>query len=277
MITFKTAKKSQIREIVQLADKVFKHHNMDLEFPFLLSEENVDNIYIAVDNERIVGMFPTTIFNLIEDKAYKIVFVGAVCVDENFRGLNIIHNLMQLSFRDNPDSIYQISGFRSVYLANGAKEVTSLKSKLFTTGLIDNHVYELTLGDDNILDMYNLYSMESIRYEADFETYKKLLIASSICQDNIDYKIFGMKIDGKLLAYMIIDKSDNVYKNIECIGDIKYIEIIAAHLCMKLSTDFRLSTNKLLDDYEFTSFDNSYINQTKSNDIPFINPGIFKQ
>ncbi|MDA3798769.1 MAG: hypothetical protein PF692_06790 [Kiritimatiellae bacterium] len=73
MIEFKNASADMVLDVARLCNLVFRktekpdHNDMHLQFPLMLSEENANNLMVAVDGKKIVSHIGTSLTPMIID------------------------------------------------------------------------------------------------------------------------------------------------------------------------------------------------------------------
>ncbi|MDA3800037.1 MAG: GNAT family N-acetyltransferase, partial [Kiritimatiellae bacterium] len=133
MIEFKNASADMVGDVAKLCNFVFRktetpdHNDMHLQFPFLLSEDNANNLMVAVDGEKIVSHIGTSLTPMIID-GVEIPYgqIGAVCTHPDYRGqglgTKLLFNAFE-NFKANDVNFITISGGRGLYRRNGAVDL----------------------------------------------------------------------------------------------------------------------------------------------------------
>ena len=180
---FRTALPDEVRQIVDLANYVFRtsknlEPSMGRQFPTLLSPENASNLYVAVDNGKIVshiGIYKNDA--IIFGHRVSMASMGSVCTHPDYRGQGLATKLLYFVFENLEKqgiALLKISGNRGLYKTNGCVQIESISSYTFDgESCFDNaksrarEEYKYGYIDDpqaaSILA--NIYHREPVRYE----------------------------------------------------------------------------------------------------------------
>ncbi|MFW5976743.1 MAG: GNAT family N-acetyltransferase [Bacillota bacterium] len=237
MYNIRRAEKSDLDEIIDLVNKVFRAPDMPLsmgkQFPLLFSEENVDNLYLAENEEgKIISHNGIKKHNImIYGHQLSFASMGAVCTDPDYQGqgiaTKILNNIFENLKRENI-SLLTISGARSLYTRQGAVLTSGKKEYLIDKTLEVNHnrnikyYFDRNKVPEHINEITKIYHKEPVRYQRKRWEFPLLIEAMPAVHDvpyPPDYAVLSMAKDQEIQAYIIGYFKDEQFKIIEYSGE----------------------------------------------------------
>lgn len=187
MITIRKARPEDVREIIALANLVFRPPesgllpSMGLQYPLFLNEQNADNLFIAEDNGKVVahnGIMPGRI--LINGHPVSMSSMGSVCTHPDYQGQGIgtklLHTVLDFLCKQGV-GLVSISGGRGLYTRNGASHTAGhlsfsmdLESNSAQNALYSDFsgIYSVGYHEEPVPPIVNemaaLYQAEPVRY-----------------------------------------------------------------------------------------------------------------
>jgi predicted N-acetyltransferase YhbS len=175
----RTAKPEEVKQIVDLANYVFRtsknlEPSMGRQFPMFLSPENASNLYVAVDNGKVVshmGIKKETA--MINGHKLSMAGMGSVCTHPDYQGQGLATKLLHQVFHSLNEqgvAVLKISGSRGLYKTNGCMQIESIVSYSFD---IESYPEIVESGIqftyiDNPQDtsvLADIYHKEPVRYQ----------------------------------------------------------------------------------------------------------------
>ena len=262
------AKKRELKKIIELINYVFRTgrgnlpHTMEIEFPLLLTETNINNIKIIKDNGKIISIIsflPKTIF--IEGIPITTGSIGAVCTHPDYRGKGYSSLLLlevEKSMKKMGIALCLISSNRNLYKKWGASEVKGyleyeilpLKSKT----KINFNVREYKKNDLSSIE--KIYNEDSTRYYRSHSDFKKLIISGTFPFGETEYKKYVFESRSSIKGYIILKLTPSRVEVKEAGGNDTDIFSVLSFLAKKLnvgSIQYSLSKYKVVpSDYNQT-------------------------
>ncbi len=180
---FRTARPEEVRQIVDLANYVFRtssglEPSMGRQYPIFLSPENASNLYIAVEDGKIVshiGIYKNNAY--IRGHRVSMAGMGSVCTHPDYRGRGLATKLLHYVFESLEEqgvSLLKISGNRGLYKTNGCLEIESITSCTFDGespfddakfGAGGGYKYSYIADPQDTSILADIYHREPVRYE----------------------------------------------------------------------------------------------------------------
>lgn len=263
MVLTRRARPEDVEEIINLANLVFRPRSsgltpsMGLQYPFFLSAQNAENLFVAEDGGRIVahnGIMKNTV--QINGHKISMASMGAVCTHPDYRGQGIATQLLLevlSALRDEGIALLTISGDRGLYMRNGA-DYTSLKKTFVLTRDSDKAeavksqcelpealaivYHQKTIG--TIADeMAELYQKEPVRYSRPKWQFPTLIKAAPGVND-VPYPPYmaagTLRIGGCLTAYVLGYIKESKFQVMEYAGE----RLAVGRLLHQLLTDLEV-------------------------------------
>ncbi|MFW6269126.1 MAG: GNAT family N-acetyltransferase [Bacillota bacterium] len=237
MYKIRRAKENDLEEIVDLVNKVFRAPDLPLsmgqQFPLLLGEDNVDNLYIAENEEGKIVSHNGIIKNRIKIYGHQLSFasMGSVCTHPDYRGQGIATSILEKIFENlyqEKVSLLTISGARGLYTRQGADFTAGKKEYLIDKNLdfknnnkLDFHYYKNQVPD-KMNEITEIYHNEPVRYERKRWEFPLLINAMAPVHDvpyPPDYFVLTISRKGRMLAYIVGQLKEDKYKLIEYAGE----------------------------------------------------------
>ncbi|SHE53035.1 GNAT family N-acetyltransferase [Clostridium fallax] len=205
--------KEDREKAIKLINRTFRgsrnlKETMDKEFPLLLGENNLSNMFIAIDNGKVVGsisMYKSNI--LIEGINLPVASIGSVCTDENYRKRGIASKLLILSeikCLEENIPVQIISGILPIYKEYGADKVGSIYHGELEN-LKSNIKYKIIDFKEELLcEAIKLYNKESLRHYRTKDEFKDLLKGSLVPWGNNEFEFVFIEKDGILKGYLYL-------------------------------------------------------------------------
>lgn len=190
MAVFRNAEKSDLEKIFNLINDVFRKNyspTMQNEFPSLFEESNLDRVFIALENEKIVSHMGYQVCDYkSEEGKSKISFLGGVATAIESRGKGYANALLKLAeskMEEEMIDICLISGNRGLYLRNGYNEVSS--TNFYAVPAIENENIEIRKYDKPSFSIIKeIYQNEKKRFVRKDNNFKRWLEIDSRLEDN---------------------------------------------------------------------------------------------
>jgi len=247
MLEYKKADASMVEDVAKLCNLVFRktetpeHNDMHLQFPLMLSEENAENLMVAVDGNKVVSHLGTSLTPMIID-GIEIPYgqIGAVCTHPDYRGqglgTKLLFNAFE-NFKANNVNLITISGGRGLYRRNGAVNLGCVGEFEIAPGSVVNSNLQIDFyeGGDIGTELIELYNTEPSRYKRTAIEFTMLMDAMPVAAFRPMAITAVARKDGKAVAYVsgFIDKENN-FKTIESAGEAKNILTLLSALANKL-------------------------------------------
>ena len=250
MIEYKKAEIGMVDDVAKLCNLVFRktetpeHNDMHLQFPLMLSEENAENLMVAVDGDRVVSHFGTSLTPMIID-GVEIPYgqIGAVCTHPDYRGqglgTKLLFNTFE-NFKANNVNIITISGGRGLYRRNGAVDLGcvgefEIAPKEISHDGIQIEFYE---GGEIGTELIDLYNSEPSRYKRTATEFAMLMDAMPVSSFRPIAITAVARIEGKPIAYVSgYHDTENNFKTVEFAGDVQHILTLLSALAHKFRLD----------------------------------------
>jgi predicted N-acetyltransferase YhbS len=194
---------------IGLAKAVFKA-NMGDQFLCLFGEENLKNMFVAVEKDNVVSMvnyYPADV--LVQEGVVKTGSVGAVCTKSDFRGQKIASRLLEKAEKQMISegiSLMIISGQGGIYSAIEAEFAGSATECFVPKGNFPKSpeiaLQKYRVGDFPVLK--ELYERELVRFVRKEEEFKKLLKGQTFPDTFATYPMELILHNGTVAAYVIL-------------------------------------------------------------------------
>jgi predicted acetyltransferase len=231
----RACKKEEFKDAINLINQVFRTsqgHNptMEEEFPLLLSEENLENMRVIVEDGKVVSIvnfYITTI--LIEGIPIKAASIGAVCTHEDYRGKGYSSLLLddaEKEMRKKGVDVILVSGDRSLYLRKGyCKAGWAVRFDVYPEEL-EEDIELVEFENKYLIEVAKMYNKQPTRYYRSLFEFKNLLKGATTPWGNFTYKTYLIKKGDLLKGYVVLRIiNDNPRKGyvIEYSGDKRII------------------------------------------------------
>lgn len=232
----RSAKLEEFDKVTGLINYVFRisrnyKPTMVEEFPLLLNKDNIENMIIISEDEKVVSDVNYLIQDVsIQGNKIKVAAIGGVCTHPDYekRGYSseILDKAEEKMFSDGVDVLI-ISGTRSLYSRRNCSVVKSFYKYTIKPENIEIP-YEIVEFDETNFEkdtdlnkMIELYNQNSTRFIRTRDEFKKLLHAATIAWGPIDYKKVFIKENNNIIGYLIIrtiKKEDSIVGEVVEIG-----------------------------------------------------------
>ncbi|MDB0441267.1 GNAT family N-acetyltransferase [Clostridioides difficile] len=232
----RSAKLEEFDKVTGLINYVFRisrnyKPTMVEEFPLLLNKDNIENMIIISEDEKVVSDVNYLIQDVsIQGNKIKVAAIGGVCTHPDYekRGYSskILDKAEEKMFSDGVDVLI-ISGTRSLYSRRNCSVVKSFYKYTIKPENIEIP-YEIVEFDETNFEkdtdlnkMIELYNQNSTRFIRTRDEFKKLLHAATIAWGPIDYKKVFIKENNNIIGYLIIrtiKKEDSIIGEVVEIG-----------------------------------------------------------
>ncbi|EQF25029.1 acetyltransferase domain protein [Clostridioides difficile CD160] len=215
----RSAKLEEFDKVIELINYVFRvsrNHKPTMmeEFPILLNKNNVENMIVISEDNKIVSDVNYLIQDVsIQGNNLKVAAIGGVCTHPDYEkkgySSKILDKVEEKMFYDGVDVVI-ISGTRTLY----SRRNCSLVKSFYKYTIKPENVkipYEIVEfdetnfeKDDDLNKMVALYNQNSTRFIRTKDEFKKLLHAATIAWGPIDYKKVFIKENNNVIGYLII-------------------------------------------------------------------------
>lgn len=235
----RAVKKDELQDLIDLVNYVFrtsssKEPDMHICFPLFLSEKNLDNLLVMVDDNKPVSHMGLW----INDFSYfgeplKIGSLGSVCTDPNYRGQGLATQLMDEVLKHLEDQgvdLLLVSGGRGLYQRAGCQKAGQItwhnipKNSLTTD-------FEVVVNPPIEL-MSELWLKEPLHSQRDPETFKTLVDAYALARCiNCGSTVYLAKVNDTPLAYLqAVENKDGSVFLYEWAGERSILVELAMHI-----------------------------------------------
>lgn len=215
----RSAKVEEFDKVTGLINYVFRisrnyKPTMVEEFPLLLNKDNIENMIIISENEKVVSDVNYLVQDVsIQGNKLKVAAIGGVCTHPDYEkkgySSKILDKAEEKMFSDGVDVLI-ISGTRSLYSRRNCSVVKSFYKYTIKPENIEIP-YEIVEFDETNFEkdtdlnkMIELYNQNSTRFIRTRDEFKKLLHAATIAWGPIDYKKVFIKENSNIIGYLII-------------------------------------------------------------------------
>jgi predicted N-acetyltransferase YhbS len=217
-LNIKRLEPSRLSEVVELADRIFKPKDgsMGANFPILFSKKNARNILVIEEDNKIVSMVGVYYaYAQIFTSRIKVVFMGAVCTDENYRGkgyaTRLTYEAAQIALK-NDAALMMIHGDNDIYRNFGAVDAgTYFTIEIKPTQNSYSHKLKIATESD-LKKMAIWHSKEPVRFIRSFANFK-IFHKVGHAWDGHAKTFIGDKV------YITVVEKEKTYHCIEFAGD----------------------------------------------------------
>ncbi|MDO5708441.1 MAG: GNAT family N-acetyltransferase [Andreesenia angusta] len=240
--------REEFESAIELINNVFRISNgfkptMHIEFPYLLSENNKENIIIMKSGNEVISIASYLKRDIIiEDSNIKVASIGAVCTDEKYRknGLSSqVLDKVEEKMRNDGVELALVSGTRTLYSRRNFVKIKSMKRYEFKGKEINFNRYEISdYIDSDILYIAKIYNSYNCRFRRSISEFKTIINSRPFNWGKLEYKTKVIRKEGRIVAYIIlqiIDKKLGVV--VEAFGKIDAIDISISKLTKELNLD----------------------------------------
>lgn len=206
MLHVRQAKPGEEIKVSDLAVHIFKP-NMKEQFVRLFHINNINHIFVASDDEKIVSAlnyYPTEMLTSLGQLS--VASIGAVCTLDAYRKQGLSSKLLALAeeqmLKEKVDFVI-ISGRRGLYLRFGARDVGAMLYYNLKN-VNDTKKVDLRLFDGNFKVLYDLYNNESIRYFRTYDEFQDLFLSQTFKDSYQTYHTYVIYEDDMPKAYVIV-------------------------------------------------------------------------
>ncbi|MCC0659151.1 MULTISPECIES: GNAT family N-acetyltransferase [unclassified Clostridioides] len=215
----RSAKVEEFNKVTGLINYVFRisrnyKPTMVEEFPLLLNKDNIENMIIISENEKVVSDVNYLVQDVsIQGNKLKVAAIGGVCTHPDYEkkgySSKILDKAEEKMFSDGVDVLI-ISGTRSLYSRRNCSVVKSFYKYTIKPENIEIP-YEIVEFDETNFEkdtdlnkMIELYNQNSTRFIRTRDEFKKLLHAATLAWGPINYKKVFIKDNNNMIGYLII-------------------------------------------------------------------------
>ncbi|MCC0724958.1 GNAT family N-acetyltransferase [Clostridioides sp. ZZV14-6009] len=215
----RSAKVEEFNKVTGLINYVFRisrnyKPTMVEEFPLLLNKDNIENMIIISENEKVVSDVNYLVQDVsIQGNKLKVAAIGGVCTHPDYEkkgySSKILDKAEEKMFSDGVDVLI-ISGTRSLYSRRNCSVVKSFYKYTIKPENIEIP-YEIVEFDETNFEkdtdlnkMIELYNQNSTRFIRTRDEFKKLLHAATLAWGPINYKKVFVKDNNNMIGYLII-------------------------------------------------------------------------
>lgn len=208
----RSVKKEELQDLTNLINYVFrtssnKEPDMHICFPIFISEQNLDNLLVFVDEttQKPVSHMGTWIndFNYFGEPM-KVGYLGSVCTHPDFQGQGLASRLLDEVFNhleNNGVDILLVSGGRGLYQRAGCKRVGEVKWHNISKQ--DTHPKFDVAIDPPVEYLNELWLNEPMRTKRGLDNFKTLVEAAALARCvNAKSKVYLAKTGDTPLAYI---------------------------------------------------------------------------
>jgi predicted acetyltransferase len=210
----RAAKREELDQVIGLINSVFRtgagmDPTMGEEFPLLLSQYNMDNMRIMLDNEMpvaSVNYYPNTI--LVEGSAINVASIGAVCTHPDYRGKGLSTTLLEdvenKAGNEGVDLLL-VSGSLNIYIKRGCVKVCDYyKSTIAPSERVDDSFEVIEYDKSMLQTMISIYSKESTRFYRNYNEFELFLQGATTPWGDYTYKTYLIKNESEVCAYIVL-------------------------------------------------------------------------
>lgn len=226
----RAVRKEELQDLTELINYVFrsssgKEPDMHICFPIFISDKNLDNLLVMVDEES--GKPVSHMGLWINEFSYfgqpmKVGSLGSVCTDPNFRGQGLATKLMEAVFNrleaEGVDLLL-VSGGRGLYQRAGCTEVGDVKWYALPQQPL-NLDFEVVVDPDVSL-MNELWIREPLHSKRGLKNFETLVDAKALARCiNCQSTVYMARLGNSPLAYVqAITSADKTVYIYEWAGD----------------------------------------------------------
>lgn len=190
---------------LNLITQVF-NENMPDKFPFLLGEDNLDHQFIALEDNKVVGVVSYTINTLrLGLFSLRLASIGAVSTHPDYRGKGIATQLLKLAeakMLEEELDVVVISGDRDLYKRFGADHLSILAS--FTLPKMTSDYQLVNYQNQDLETYFEFYLQQSFVFERNKAEFRKLIHATMATDPWEQCYFYGVTFEDKLTAYVVL-------------------------------------------------------------------------
>lgn len=210
----RAARKEELNDIIDLINGVFRSSRgiaptMGEQFPLLLNEGNIENIYIMLDRSKPVSVasyYPSTI--MVNTACIRAASIGAVCTSPEYRGRGFASEILDMAEdgmkRDNVD-IMLVSGTSDLYLRRNCTIVGGFMKTVIKPEVARSYPIDLLkYSDVHFKYMAGIYEGESVKFQRQPDEFKSILKGATTPWNCYTYEVFLVQRHGEPVAYIVL-------------------------------------------------------------------------
>lgn len=208
----KAARPDEFESVIELVDTIFtaEKGHMQPAFPHLFNRGNAENLWIFVDEGRVVSHVGTVIDCVsISGCRLKVASAGSVGTREEYRGRGLAGACLDAGERSAVEkgaSVVLISGRRSLYRRFGGIQVGKAFAVDIPAGEPAGGIEFQKAVPADIPLLVRLYEREAVRFHRPFEDWRPALDAlEERCNKTRTRAIFIISRGGEAAAYVLCD------------------------------------------------------------------------
>jgi len=235
MLEIRKAGRDELEEVIKLSDYVFRESrghqpSMGQQFPFMFSGDNLDSVYVAQIDGKIVSIIGTVLNDaIIYGHKVRMASMGSVCTHPDFWGRGIGTKLLEYTFDDlyaKKAGIVTISGTRGLYKRNKAVNQGNVYGFEIETAAIPETdkgriSYEYITESSIAGRLHRVYVNEPVRYSRTEKDFPVLFDARPMVAPNESnrFSALAARVGNVDLAYIIGYRQESAYKIVEYAGE----------------------------------------------------------
>jgi len=221
----RSCKPEERASALALSKSVFKE-NMADQFLCLLGEQNIDRIFVAVEDGNVrsmVNYYPATV--KIHDAFVKTGSVGSVCTNPDYRGQKLASRLLKQAedqMLEEDITVMIISGQGGIYSAIGADFAGNCHECFVPKGFFPKSE-QISLKKYRSTDfevLKSVYETETVRFMREDEEFRLLIKGQTYPDTFATYPFELILLNGEVVAYAILHLETD--ENSETLGIKEY-------------------------------------------------------
>ncbi len=211
MLNYKTCTLNERKKAIQLSKSIFKD-NMEEQFLCLFGEENIDHMFLCLDDELVVSMvnyYPSVVTHPLF--SLRVASIGSVCTLDSYRGQAIASKLLeqaQNKMLEERIRLAIISGDGGLYTRFGSKIVGNVHAYKVTRKNfnIPSDIQVIPFKLHHLNEMFNLYQHEPLRFLRTKTEFELLFKGQTTSDTFATYPTFLSEKNGVITSYVILNQ-----------------------------------------------------------------------